>query len=342
METWISFQKQLQEQQYTWLVTGAAGFIGSHLVESLLKQNQKVIGVDNFSTGHYLNIEHVQKQCLPTQWEQFIFQEGDIRDFQLCVRLCSEVDFVLHQAALGSVPRSLIDPLQTHQNNINGFLNLLIAARDRGVKQLVYASSSSVYGDYLGSPKIEQTVGNVLSPYALTKKVNEEYATIFARCYHLNLIGLRYFNVFGKRQDPQGAYAAVIPRWIMGLLNRTPVDIYGDGETTRDFTYINNVIQANLRAALTTSSQTINRVYNVAVGESTSLNTLFFILKKLLSERFPQTSYQDAIYCDFREGDIRHSLADITKIKQELGYKPTETLYEGLKQSLDWYIGIVD
>ena len=271
------FDEILGKEKRSWLVTGAAGFIGSNLVEVLLNH-------------------------------------GDIRNLSECERACAGIEYVLHQAALGSVPRSIEEPINTHESNIDGFLNILVAARDANVKQFVYASSSSVYGDHPGSPKVEEVVGTLLSPYALSKSINEQYAAVFSQCYNFNTIGLRYFNVFGKRQDPEGAYAAVIPRWIMALLTDNTVEVYGDGETTRDFTYINNVIQANLRAALSDNTEAFNQVYNVAVGEKMSLNELFSTIKDLLSNRFPDQKYGEPRYCDFRPGDIRHSLASISKI----------------------------
>jgi UDP-N-acetylglucosamine 4-epimerase len=319
------------------LITGAAGFIGSNLVEALLKQNHQVTGLDNFSTGHQRNLDEVQTLVTPAQWAKFTFIKGDIRDLPTCTHACAGMDVVLHQAALGSVPRSLADPITTHENNITGFLNILTAARDAGVNRLVYAASSSTYGDHPGLPKKEAVIGSPLSPYAVTKYVNELYADVFARCYGFPSIGLRYFNIFGRRQDPEGAYAAVIPKWIKAMIHNEPVYINGDGETSRDFCYIDNAVQANLLAATTLNPDALNQVYNVAVGERTTLNQLYQTLKTLLAPRHPHLAAATPEYRDFRPGDVRHSLADITKAGTLMGYSPTHQIGQGLAEAMAWY-----
>jgi len=315
-----------------------AGFIGSNLLETLLKLDQKVVGLDNFSTGHEYNLEHVRESISEQQWSRFQLITGDIRELDECHKACSGVDYVLHQAALGSVPRSLEDPLLTNENNINGFINMLVAARDAKVKRFVYAASSSTYGDHPGLPKVEDAIGKPLSPYAVTKYVNELYADVFARCYGFNTIGLRYFNIFGRRQDPEGAYAAVIPKWVAGMIANDAVYINGDGETSRDFCYIDNAVQANLLAATTDSEEATNQVYNVAVGDRTTLNELFEAIRCGLESQFPHLQDYRPIYQDFRAGDVRHSLADISRAKERLGYAPTHRINEGLKEALGWYI----
>ncbi|EMS77632.1 SDR family oxidoreductase [Desulfotignum phosphitoxidans] len=319
------------------LITGAAGFIGSNLVEALLKQNHTVTGLDNFSTGHQRNLDEVQTLVTPAQWANFTFIEGDIRDLPTCTRACAGMDVVLHQAALGSVPRSLADPITTNENNITGFLNILTAARDAGVNRLVYAASSSTYGDHPGLPKKEAVIGSPLSPYAVTKYVNELYADVFARCYGFPSIGLRYFNIFGRRQDPDGAYAAVIPKWIKAMIHNEPVYINGDGETSRDFCYIENAVQANLLAAFTQNPEALNQVYNVAVGERTTLNQLYDTRKTLLVPGHPHLAAAKPEYRDFRPGDVRHSLADITKAGTLMGYAPTHRIGQGLTEAMTWY-----
>jgi len=303
----------------TWLVTGSAGFIGSHLVERLLRLGHTVTGLDNFATGHRANLREIEEAVGPEAWRRHRFIEASIVDPEACRAACRGVDIVLHQAALGSVPRSIADPVPTHQTNVSGFMNMLVAARDAGVRRFVYASSSSA-------------AGKALSPYAASKQANELYAEVFGRCYGLQTVGLRYFNVFGARQDPEGPYAAVIPRWIRALLAGAPVEIYGDGETTRDFCYIANAVQANLLAALADNAEAPNRVYNIAVGESTSLNQLFQFLQSLLR------TTAKPLYRPFRAGDVRHSLADISLAKGLLGYEPTHTLRTGLEQALSWYV----
>jgi UDP-N-acetylglucosamine 4-epimerase len=322
----------------TWLVTGSAGFIGSHLVETLLGLGQQVVGVDDFSTGYRENLRQVEQAVGPEAWKRHRFFEGSIADLDICREACRGVDIVLHQAALGSVPRSIADPLATHSANVNGFLNMLLAARDVQVRRFVYASSSSVYGDHEALPKIESVVGHPLSPYAVSKCADELYAGVFGRCYGLKTIGLRYFNVFGTRQDPEGPYAAVIPRWVRSMLLGEAVEINGDGETTRDFCYVANAVQANLLAALTDEPQALDRVYNVAVGERTSLNQLFGILRSLLGRERPVLRCLEPVYRPFREGDVRHSLADITSAGRLLGYAPTHTLASGLAEALSWYV----
>lgn len=329
---------RLAREPHVWLVTGVAGFIGSNLLEALLRLDQRVVGLDNFATGHRRNLEQVQALVTPEQWQRFRFIEGDIRDLDTCRAACQGVEYVLHQAALGSVPRSIEDPLLTNAANIDGFVNMLVAARDAGVKRFVYAASSSTYGDHPALPKVEDQIGKPLSPYAVTKYVNELYADVFARCYGLASIGLRYFNIFGPRQDPEGAYAAVIPKWIAAMIKNEPVYINGDGETSRDFCYIENTIQANLLAATTEEDAAINQVYNVAVGERTSLNQLYEALRAELAPRFPHLAHARPVYRDFRPGDVRHSLADISKARTLLHYQPTHTIRDGLRIAMDWYV----
>ncbi|MBK1699840.1 SDR family oxidoreductase [Thiococcus pfennigii] len=328
----------LPAQPKTWLITGVAGFIGSNLLETLLGLDQTVVGLDNFDTGHQHNLDQVRTLVTPAQWARFRFIEGDIRDLDDCRRACADVEFVLHQAALGSVPRSIEDPLTANAANVDGFLNMLVAARDAGVERFVYAASSSTYGDHPGLPKQEDLIGRPLSPYAVTKYVNELYADVFASAYGMKSIGLRYFNVFGPRQDPEGAYAAVIPKWTAAMIAGEEVDIYGDGETSRDFCYIANAVQANLLAATVTDPAAINQVYNVAVGESTTLNALFAAIRDALAPRLPRLRDIQPRYRDFRPGDVRHSLADIDKARTRLGYAPSHRLGEGLAQAMDWYV----
>lgn len=331
-------QQHLLENRYHWLVTGVAGFIGSNLLEALLKLNQRVTGLDNFSTGYRHNLDQVKATVTSDAWKRFDFIEGDIRDLACCRQACRNVDFVLHQAALGSVPRSIEDPVLTNENNISGFVNMLVAARDAKVKRFVYAASSSTYGDQPDLPKVESVIGRPLSPYAVTKYVNELYADVFARCYATQSIGLRYFNIFGPRQDPEGAYAAVIPQWIAALIRNRPVYINGDGETSRDFCYVENALQANVLAALSGNSNAINQVYNVAVNARTSLNQLYTMMRTLLIDRFPHLREHQPVYRDFRAGDVRHSQADISKVNKLLGYVPTHQVDQGLRQAMEWYI----
>ena len=331
-------KEYLLNNQKIWLITGVAGFIGSNLAEALLKLNQKVIGLDNFSTGHQYNLDEIKASVTKEQWANFNFQKGDITNFDTCQNITKNVDIVLHQAALGSVPRSINNPILTNHNNVTGFLNMLTASKDNGVQRFVYASSSSVYGDSPELPKIEEHTGSLLSPYAVTKYVNELYMGVFQKCYGTQAIGLRYFNVFGKRQDPNGAYAAVMPKWISQILNGEEVFINGDGETSRDFTYIDNVVQANILAGLTTNEQAFGEAYNTAVGGRETLNNLYDAMVKGIKENLPDLEIKKPIYRDFRAGDIRHSNANIDKIQKKLGYEPTHTLERGLKESISWYI----
>lgn len=331
-------RQQLSAQRRRWLVTGSAGFIGSHLVETLLKLGQTVVGLDNFATGHRRNIEEVRAAVTPEQWTRHRLVEADIRDLTACREACRAVDIVLHQAALGSVPRSLADPITSNAANVDGFLNMLVAARDAGVRRFVYAASSSTYGDDPGLPKVEDTIGRPLSPYAVTKLINELYAEVFARCYDFQSIGLRYFNVFGARQDPEGAYAAVIPRWIRAMLLGEEVAIFGDGETSRDFCYVDNAVQANLLVAAVDDTAAVNQVYNVAVDDRTSLNRLFEVLRDELAKHAPHVSSLRPIHRDFRPGDVRHSQADISKARRLLGYAPTHSLADGIRAAMPWYV----
>jgi UDP-N-acetylglucosamine 4-epimerase len=322
----------------TWLVTGVAGFIGSNLLEALLRQGQSVVGLDNFSTGFRHNLDQVKAAVGDEAWARFRFIEGDIRDLATCHAACKGVDRVLHQAALGSVPRSIEDPITSHASNVTGFLNMLVAARDAKVKRFVYAASSAAYGDWPGLPKVEDQIGRPLSPYGAGKYMNELYADVFGRCYGLQTVGLRYFNVFGPRQDPDGAYAAVIPKWIAAMLRGQPVYINGDGETARDFCFIENVVQANLLSATVENPEASGQVYNVAVGDQTSLNELFALLRSMLAGRDASFQCADAIYRDFRAGDVRFSRADISKAQRLLGFKPAVRAREGLERALEWYV----
>jgi len=330
--------EELKNNPKTWLVTGVAGFIGSNLVEELLKLNQKVISLDNFATGHRYNLEHIKKAISKEQWENFLFVEGDITNYDTCKTIAKDVDIILHQAALGSVPRSINDPVTSHNANATGFLQLLTAAKDNGVKRFVYASSSSVYGDSKELPKVENRTGKLLSPYAGTKMVDELYAGIFHKTYKMQTIGLRYFNVFGKRQDPNGAYAAVMPKWIGQMLNDEDVYINGDGETSRDFTYIDNVVQMNILAGTTTNEKAFGQAFNTAAGGRETLNNLYEAIVSGLKAQLPNFEIKKPIYRDFRLGDIRHSNANINLAKELLSYEPTHTLDKGLKESIAWYI----
>ncbi len=321
----------------TWLITGVAGFIGSNLLETLLKLDQRVVGLDNFATGHHQNLAEVQTLVSAAQWARFSFIEGDIRELADCRRACEGVDCVLHQAALGSVPRSIEDPLATNAANITGFLNMLVAARDARVHSFTYAASSSTYGDHPGLPKVEDVIGKPLSPYAVTKYVNELYADVFARSYGLETIGLRYFNVFGPRQDPEGAYAAVVPKWAASLLKGQTVFINGDGETSRDFCFVDNAVQANLLAATVAPGAARNQVYNVAVGDRTTLNTLFGLLRDNLAAHGVGADVQP-VYRDFRSGDVRHSQADVGKAQRLLGYAATHRMAQGIAAAMPWYL----
>ena len=338
MNAYTALQQTLRQAPRTWLITGVAGFIGSNLLEVLLKLDQRVVGLDNFSTGHQRNLDQVQALVTPAQWSRFNMIRGDICELDTCRQACSKVDYVLHHAALGSVPRSIEDPILTNSSNITGFLHMLVAARDAGVTSFVYAASSSTYGDHPGLPKVEDQIGGPLSPYAVTKYVDELYGDVFARCYGFTTIGLRYFNIFGQRQDPDGAYAAVIPKWVASMIKHEPVYINGDGETSRDFCYIDNTVQANLLAATRTDAPARNQVYNVAVGERTSLNQLFEAIRVELAPRFPYLADYQPVYRDFRAGDVLHSLADISKAQRLLQYQPTHTIRAGLKVAMDWYV----
>ena len=347
MSAYNQLLTRLVAAPHTWLITGVAGFIGSNLLETLLKLNQRVVGLDSFATGHQRNLDEVQTLVTPAQWANFNFILGDIRELADCQKACQGVDYVLHQAALGSVPRSLEDPITTNETNITGFLNMLVAARDARVKSFTYAASSSTYGDHPGLPKVEDVIGQPLSPYAVTKYVNELYANVFACCYGFNTIGLRYFNIFGPRQDPNGAYAAVIPKWTAALLAGRKVYINGDGETSRDFCFIENAVQANLLAATVEPviasearqfmNPALNQVYNVSVGDRTTLNELFALLRVNLAANGVSSDTQP-VYRDFRAGDVRHSQADIGKAQRLLSYAPSHRLAAGIAQAMPWYV----
>lgn len=336
---YAQIRQALQEQPGTWLVTGVAGFIGSHLLEHLLGLGQTVVGLDNYATGHRHNLEDVRQRLGEPAWARFRMIEGDIRRLADCRDACKGVRWVLHEAALGSVPRSLADPITTNEVNVGGFLNMLVAARDAGVQGFVYAASSSTYGDHPGLPKVEHAIGNPLSPYAVTKYVNELYASVFARSYGMHTIGLRYFNVFGPRQDPQGAYAAVVPRWAAAMLQGQAVQVNGDGLTSRDFCYVDNAVQANLLAAMATDAQALDQVYNVAVGDQTSLNDLQALLAAELTQCRSGLVVPPPVHAGFRAGDVRHSRADITKARELLGYEPTHDIRAGLSLVARWYAG---
>jgi UDP-N-acetylglucosamine 4-epimerase len=327
----------LKSHSHTWLITGVAGFIGSHLLEELLLLGQTVIGVDNFSTGRTINLEQVHSLVGDENWSRFTLVEGDICDLETCQKAVDGVDYVLHQAALGSVPRSIENPIRTHESNVNGFLNMLEAVRGADVKTFVYAASSSTYGDHPGLPKQEDLIGNPLSPYAVTKYVNELYANVYTRVYGLNTVGLRYFNVFGPRQDPNGAYAAVIPKWCDMLKRNEVCYINGDGETSRDFCFVKNAVQMNLLAALTDNSEALNQIYNVAVGDRTTLNQLFYAIRERLADDDQSVLENEPHYRDFRAGDVRHSQADISKAQALLGYQPTHRILDGLNETVRWF-----
>ena len=336
MTRYEELQSELKSSPKTWLVTGVAGFIGSNLLEHLLKMNQTVVGLDNFATGYQRNLAEVKDLVSDEQWQRFSFIEGDIRNLKDCQQACEGVDYVLHQAALGSVPRSINDPITTDGTNIGGFLNMLVAARDAGVASFTYAASSSTYGDHPALPKVEENIGKPLSPYAVTKYVNELYADVFAKTYGFNTIGLRYFNVFGKRQDPNGAYAAVVPKWAAGMIQDDDIFINGDGETSRDFCFIENAVQANLLAA-TAGQSAKNEVYNVAVGDRTTLNDLFNALQSALAENGKPYA-KPPVYREFRAGDVRHSQADVSKAQSNLGYEPEYRIKAGIAKAMPWYI----
>ena len=342
MTRYEQLQKYLNNNQKTWLVTGVAGFIGSNLLEKLLILNQKIVGMDNFDTGYQYNIdqaiEDAEKATGKLLSSNFTFINGDIRELKDCKKACIGVDYVLHQAALGSVPRSVEDPINTNKANIDGFLNMLVASKDENVKRFVYAASSSTYGDHPDLPKIENKIGNPLSPYAVTKVVNELYASVFAKTYGFKTIGLRYFNIFGKRQNPNGAYAAVIPKWVATILNEEDVFINGDGETSRDFCYIDNTVQMNLLAATTDNDEATNQVYNVALNDRTTLNQLYQMIEKRLIRRTKGLKKKKPIYRDFRVGDVMHSQANIDKAQKLLGYQPRYMIAEGMDEAMDWYV----
>ncbi|MEW6990628.1 NAD-dependent epimerase/dehydratase family protein [Colwelliaceae bacterium 6441] len=336
MSSFETLKTELLSSPKQWLVTGVAGFIGSNLLETLLKLNQTVVGLDNFATGYQKNLDEVKQSVSQEQWAAFTFIEGDIRDGETCKKASAGVDYVLHQAALGSVPRSIADPITTNAANITGFLNMLEAAKQNKVTSFVYAASSSTYGDHPALPKVEENIGNPLSPYAVTKYVNELYASVYARTYDFNCIGLRYFNVFGKRQDPDGAYAAVIPKWTAAMIKNEQVFVNGDGETSRDFCYIANTVQMNLLAA-TAPAEAKNEVYNVAVGDRTTLNELFASIKSALNDNGVNVN-QEPEYRDFRAGDVRHSQADIAKAQSKLGYAPSHRIQNGILEAMPWYL----
>lgn len=337
MTTW-HLEAVLAQRSHTWLVTGAAGFIGSHLVEALLAAGQQVIGFDNLATGHRRNLHDAVARAGVGASARWRFVEGDLVSLEDCERACVGVDFVLHQAALGSVPRSLKDPLATHRSNVDGFLNLLVAARDAKVKRFVFASSSSVYGDHPVLPKVEAQVGRVLSPYAATKHINEVYAGVFQRCYGLPTVGLRYFNVFGPRQDPEGAYAAVIPRWLVALAKGEPCEINGDGSTSRDFCFVANAVQANLRAALATHPQATDSVYNIALGGRISLLEMYGLIRQRLATNWPHLTTLEPRFAPFRDGDIKDSQADTALAVERLGYAPTHTVAQGLDETVRYFL----
>jgi|TARA_B100002049_G_scaffold218715_1_gene186005 UDP-N-acetylglucosamine 4-epimerase len=331
--------EQLASSPKKWLITGVAGFIGSNLLETLLKLGQTVVGLDNFATGHQRNLDEVKSTVSEEQWANFSFIEGDIRDYDTCTKAVENVDYVLHQAALGSVPRSIADPLTSNAANVSGFLNMLQAAKEANVDSFTYAASSSTYGDHPALPKVEENIGNPLSPYAVTKYVNELYANVYARTYGFKSIGLRYFNVFGKRQDPNGAYAAVIPKWTAAMIEGEDVFVNGDGETSRDFCFIENTVQMNILAACA-NDQAKDQVYNVAVGDRTTLNDLYKSIASSLKNNGIEVS-NEPVYRDFRAGDVRHSQADISKAKQKLGYDPKFNIGAGIDKAMPWYIAFV-
>jgi UDP-N-acetylglucosamine 4-epimerase len=332
-------KERIRVHPRTWLVTGVAGFIGSNLLETLLLLEQNVVGLDNFSSGNRDNLAQVQAAVGPARWAQFRFIEGDVRTLETCREACRAIDIVLHEAALGSVVRSIEDPVASNASNVTGFVNMLVAARDAGVARFVYAGSSAVYGDHPGMPKVEGEIGRPLSPYGLTKYVNELYAEVFARCYGTQTVGLRYFNVFGPRQDPDGAYAAVIPKWVSDMIHNRTVYINGDGETARDFCFVDNVVQANILAATVERPEALNQIYNVAAGEQTSLNDLCEMIRALLAPRFPHLRTLHPEYRDFRQGDVRFSRADVGKALRLLGYRPALRVQAGLERAIDWYVG---
>jgi UDP-N-acetylglucosamine/UDP-N-acetyl-alpha-D-glucosaminouronate 4-epimerase len=336
MTTFQEKEKALLDSPKVWLVTGVAGFIGSNLLEKLLKLNQTVVGLDNFATGYQKNLDEVCSLVSEEQWQRFTFIEGDIREFDTCLSASNGVDYVLHQAALGSVPRSIADPITSNSANVTGFLNMLEAAKQNNVQSFVYAASSSTYGDHPALPKVEENIGNPLSPYAVTKYVNELYADVYNRTYGFKCIGLRYFNVFGRRQDPDGAYAAVIPKWTASMIKGEQVFINGDGETSRDFCYIENTVQMNILAA-TSDDSAKAEVYNVAVGDRTTLNDLYASIQRALNDNGVNVALEPE-YRDFRAGDVRHSQADVSKAKDKLGYSPQYRIQQGITEAMPWYL----
>lgn len=338
MSEYAAFENAIRGSNKSWLVSGAAGFIGSHLVERLLLLNQRVVGLDNFLTGHEHNLTDIERRVGAANWANFKFINGDIRDLEDCAEAVEGVDFILHQAALGSVPRSISDPITTNAVNVNGFLNLLLAGKAAGVKRFVYASSSSVYGDSEKLPKVESEIGRPLSPYAVSKLVNEHYAGVISVTHDLEIVGLRYFNVYGPRQDPDGAYAAVIPRWIANLKRGEVCEIYGDGETSRDFCFVGDVVQANLLAATTNSKAALNQVYNVAFGRQTTLNQLYQMLLAEYQRVTGDDQKKESKFGAFRTGDVRHSLASIALAQERLGFKPTVSIAAGLVATVEWFL----
>ena len=342
MSKYEELQEYLLKNQKIWLITGVAGFIGSNLLEKLLVLNQKVVGLDNFDTGFQHNIDQAisdaENATDSSVKSNFSFINGDIRKLKDCSKACYGVDYVLHQAALGSVPRSIENPINTNSSNIGGFLNMLVASKDASVERFVYAASSSTYGDHPDLPKVEDKIGNPLSPYAVTKLVNELYADVFSRAYGFKTIGLRYFNIFGKRQDPDGAYAAVIPKWVAALINNEDIFINGDGSTSRDFCYVDNAIQMNLLAATSDDEVSTNQVYNVALNDRTSLNQLYQMIEDRLDKRINGLEKKNPIYRDFRAGDVLHSQANIQKARELLGYDPKFKIGRGMDEAIDWYI----
>ena len=341
MTTYEAVQERLTIRPRTWLVTGVAGFIGSNLLETLLNLDQRVVGLDNFSLGKPGNLAQVKGAVTDARWKNFRFIRGDIRSLDTCRQACRSVDFVLHQAALGSVPRSISDPIATHENNVTGFLNMLVAAHGAGVSRFVYAGSSATYGDRIGILRVEAEIGRLLSPSALTKYVNELYAEIFARCYGFGSIGLRYFNVFGPREDPDGAHAAVIPKWVASMIREEPVFINGDGEAARDFCYVDNAVQANVLAAMADDAAAVNQVYNVALNEKTTLKELFEMIRSLLEPHFPHLRGMRPIHRASRAGDVRRSQADIEKAKRFLGYQPAWKVRPGLERTIEWFAAML-
>jgi UDP-N-acetylglucosamine/UDP-N-acetylgalactosamine 4-epimerase len=338
MTTYEEPLARIEARPRSWLVTGAAGFIGSHLVEALLRRGQSVVGLDNFATGFRHNLEQVRAAVGEAAWKRMRFIEGDIRSLDTCREACRSVELVLHQAALGSVPRSMDDPIASHESNVNGFLNMLVAARDAGVERLVYASSSATYGDHAALPKTEEVTGRALSPYGLTKQINELYAAVFASCYGLDSIGLRYFNVYGPRQNPHGAYASVIPAFIRALVTGEQAWINGDGTAARDFCYIDNAVQANLLAATTASREALNQAYNIAVGEQTTVASVFELLRRIAGRRHPAALGARAAHREARRGDVPFSRADVSKAARLLGYRPQFRLEQGLERTVQWYL----